>query len=191
MSFALCICLLCGTRHVCEIRMPRAATKSNSCKISKSYILTPPIPITFDVMKVSAILRWTYSSSLVTASPPTFELLHYILWTVVTNYQFSWSVQSRIPVPTNRRFSVWIMKENTIATNFEPHDCAIFVQSTKIGTHENKAIPQYVGGTELDRQTEGWIDRQTIRLLTYNACSGPFGLLFVCIWKLDFASICM
>ena len=27
-----------------------------------------------------------------------------------------------------------------MATNFEPHDCVIFVQSTKIGTHENKAI---------------------------------------------------
>ena len=32
------------------------------------------------------------------------------------------------------------MKENTLATNFEPHECVIFVQSTKIGTHENKAI---------------------------------------------------
>ena len=29
------------------------------------------------------------------------------------------------------------MKENTMATNFEPHECVIFVQSTKIGTHEN------------------------------------------------------
>ena len=27
-----------------------------------------------------------------------------------------------------------------MATNFEPHDCVVFVQSTKIGTHENKAI---------------------------------------------------
>ena len=26
-----------------------------------------------------------------------------------------------------------------MATNFEPHECVIFVQSTKIGTHENKA----------------------------------------------------
>ena len=32
------------------------------------------------------------------------------------------------------------MKEITMATNFEPHECVIFVQSTKIGTHENKAI---------------------------------------------------
>ena len=32
------------------------------------------------------------------------------------------------------------MKENTKATNFEPHECVIFFQSTKIGTHENKAI---------------------------------------------------
>ena len=36
--------------------------------------------------------------------------------------------------------SVWIMKENTMATNFEPHEWVIFVQSTKIGTHENKGI---------------------------------------------------
>ena len=30
--------------------------------------------------------------------------------------------------------------KNTMATNFEPHECVISVQSTKIGTHENKAI---------------------------------------------------
>ena len=30
--------------------------------------------------------------------------------------------------------------ENTMATNFEPHECVISFQSTKIGTHENKAI---------------------------------------------------
>ena len=27
-----------------------------------------------------------------------------------------------------------------MATNFEPHECVNFVQSTKIGTHKNKAI---------------------------------------------------
>ena len=27
-----------------------------------------------------------------------------------------------------------------MATNFEPHECVNFVESTKIGTHENKAI---------------------------------------------------
>ena len=27
-----------------------------------------------------------------------------------------------------------------MATNFEPHEYVNFVQSTKIGTHENKAI---------------------------------------------------
>ena len=32
------------------------------------------------------------------------------------------------------------MKENTMAKNFEPHECVIFVKSTKIGTHENKGI---------------------------------------------------
>ena len=28
------------------------------------------------------------------------------------------------------------MKENTMATDFEPHERVIFVQITKIGTHE-------------------------------------------------------
>ena len=32
------------------------------------------------------------------------------------------------------------MKKNITATNFEPHECVIFAQSMKIGTHENKAI---------------------------------------------------
>ena len=27
-----------------------------------------------------------------------------------------------------------------MATKFEPHECVIFVKSTKIGTHENKVI---------------------------------------------------
>ena len=31
-------------------------------------------------------------------------------------------------------------KKNSMATNFEPHECMMFAQSTKIGTLENKAI---------------------------------------------------
>ena len=43
-------------------------------------------------------------------------------------------------VPTKKEFSVWILKENARAINYEPHECVIFAKSTKIGTHENKAI---------------------------------------------------
>ena len=32
------------------------------------------------------------------------------------------------------------MKENTTTTNFKPQECVIFVQSKKIGNHENKGI---------------------------------------------------
>ena len=32
------------------------------------------------------------------------------------------------------------MKENIKTIDFEPHKCVILVQSTKIGTHGNKAI---------------------------------------------------
>ena len=32
------------------------------------------------------------------------------------------------------------MKENTMVTNFKPQKCVIFVQTTKIGTNEHKAI---------------------------------------------------
>ena len=38
------------------------------------------------------------------------------------------------------------MKENTTTTNFEPHECVIFVQSTIIGTHENKGIHSILQG---------------------------------------------
>ena len=37
-------------------------------------------------------------------------------------------------------FSVWILKENTMSTNFEPLEWVSFVKSTKIGTQKNKAI---------------------------------------------------
>ena len=33
---------------------------------------------------------------------------------------------------------------NTMATNFEPLEFVIFVQSTKIGSHENKAMASIV-----------------------------------------------
>ena len=35
-----------------------------------------------------------------------------------------------------------------MATNFEPHEYALFAQSTKIGTHENKAIHSMHGDTD-------------------------------------------
>ena len=50
-----------------------------------------------------------------------------ILYTVdglnIVGYQFSWflwRVNPRMPVPTKWWFSVWIMKENTMATIFNP-----------------------------------------------------------------------
>ena len=63
----------------------------------------------------------------------------YILWMA----RFSWGTSfrggsdPRNLVPTKKRFSVLIMEENACATNFEPHECVIFAQSTKIDTHEN------------------------------------------------------
>ena len=74
--------------------------------------------------------------------------------------EFSWGTNfrglhggsnPRILVPTNKWFSVWIMKENTMPTNFEPHKGVIFFQSMKIGTHENRAIHRQ---TNRPRQSE-------------------------------------
>ena len=42
--------------------------------------------------------------------------------------------------PHNGNFLYDLWKKNAKATNLEPHEYVIFVQSTKIGTHENKAI---------------------------------------------------
>ena len=32
------------------------------------------------------------------------------------------------------------MKENATSMNFKPHECVIFAQTMKIGTHKNKTI---------------------------------------------------
>ena len=42
--------------------------------------------------------------------------------------------------PQNGNFLHELWKKILWPRNFEPHKCVIFVQSTKIGTHENKAI---------------------------------------------------
>ena len=55
---------------------------------------------------------------------------------VGTNFRcFRGGSEARIAEATKYRFSV-----NTMTTNFELHECVIFVQSMKISTHENKAI---------------------------------------------------
>ena len=36
-----------------------------------------------------------------------------------------------------------------MTTNFESHECIIFVQSTKIGTHENKAIHSMIDNYDI------------------------------------------
>ena len=54
-------------KHGC----PRRQQSQNMEKISKSYVLNPaPTPWACDVSDVWATLRWTYSPSLVTVSPP-------------------------------------------------------------------------------------------------------------------------
>ena len=54
-------------------------------------------------------------------------------------FPLSWRVQS-----TNSSnleiVNFFIIKKNIMATSFEPHECVILVQSTKIATHENTAI---------------------------------------------------
>ena len=47
---------------------------------------------------------------------------------------------SRFPYPPNGNFSIWILKVNIMTASIESSECVIFVQSTKIGPHENKAI---------------------------------------------------
>ena len=39
-----------------------------------------------------------------------------------------------------------------MATNFEPHECIIFLQSTKIDTLENKAIHSSIPATDENKQ---------------------------------------
>ena len=59
-----------------------------------------------------------------------------------------------------------------MATNFEPNKCVIFVKSTKIGTHENKAIHSILPAMKL----EGLNFRASVYW--------PIDLL-LCLWKKD------
>ena len=49
-------------------------------------------------------------------------------WLNFGGYQFSWfmRIKSTKIKYLEKRFSVWIMKEKAITTNFEPHECVIF-----------------------------------------------------------------
>ena len=42
-----------------------------------------------------------------------------------------------------------------MAKNFEPQECMIFVQSTKIGTHENKTIHCSSQGSSFSKEGQG------------------------------------
>ena len=78
--------------------------------------------------------------------------------------------------PRNSDFSVSIINENIMATKFEfePHEYVIFVQSTKIGTHENKGVHSmsmwlnvhftFCGASEVKRQIEITLSVVSFRL---------------------------
>ena len=62
---------------------------------------------------------------------------------IFVGYQLSWfSWRGPSTNFSANEIAIFCMniKENTMTTNFEPHECSIFLQSTKIGTQENKAI---------------------------------------------------
>ena len=78
-------CTPMWTRHVfVKHRCPQPAAKKSKIwqNLSKSYILTLP---PYDIRVEWAILRWTYSPSLVTVSPIKLLILHFVsgteLWT--------------------------------------------------------------------------------------------------------------
>ena len=50
----------------------------------------------------------------------------------IHKFQYPWN--------STFRYELLVKKGNIMTTNFEPHECIIFLQSTKIGSHENKAI---------------------------------------------------
>ena len=70
-------------------------------------------------------------------------------WTTVVSlffvgYQFSWfswvDVTHEIRYPTKRIFSIALYARNFRTTNFRIHERTLFLQTTKIGIHENKWI---------------------------------------------------
>ena len=72
-----------------------------------------------------------------------FEQWLSIFYDILWMAQFLWFCGGYDPrnlEPSKKWCSAWIMKENAMATSLEPHECVIFAQSTKIGTHKYKAI---------------------------------------------------
>ena len=63
---------------------------------------------------------------------------------IFVGYQFLWfSWRFQSTNSSTHEIVIFCMNyegKYTMATNFEPNECVIYVQSTKIGTHENKAI---------------------------------------------------
>ena len=77
-------------------------------------------------------VEWTLKGLKISVLYIEYDLVHIFMAFVegpIHKFQCQWINDFR---------SVWIMKENIMATNFEPNECLIFLQSTKIGTHENK-----------------------------------------------------
>ena len=68
------------------------------------------------------------------------RLIHTVDGWIFVGYQFSWFSWWVRSTNSTHEEAIFCMKENALATNLEPHECVIFAQSTKIGTHENKAI---------------------------------------------------
>ena len=54
------------------------------------------------------------------------------------------------------------MKENMMTTNFEHQERVIFIQSTKIGTHENKANHSTVQMTFAPVRTPGGLSPEYV-----------------------------
>ena len=60
-----------------------------------------------------------------------------------------------------------------MATNFELHECVIFAQTTKIGTHENKAIHSM---NLFSHNVAGFIDTGHQALIGHQQLSDAVGL---------------
>ena len=72
--------------------------------------------------------------------------------------------------------------------NFEPHECVIFVQSTKIGTHEYKGIHS-IPCDEPFQLALSWLSPIHSPLLEISEVSSETDMLLISVWQQTDAAI--
>ena len=121
----------------------------------------------------------SYGKSVKEDNQKKMKLAHTVDGSIFVGYQFSWfSSRVRTTNSSTHEMVIFCMNyEGKYSTNFEPLEWESFVKSTKIGTHENKAIHS--------KWVRKGIDKESIILyIHYHSQPLPFKTTTICRWDI-------